>query len=344
MSLFKDWQWQPPSDWQRISTVDMHTGGEPLRVVTAGLPPIAGRTVLEKRRYFREHLDHLRTGLMWEPRGHADMYGAIVTPSLDADADVFFLHNEGYSTMCGHAVLALTKLLLETGLVVRPGRAPVIALNAPCGRIEARAVVENGLVVRSSFRCVPSFLYLRDGELDVPGVGRVRFDVAYGGAFYAVVDAPALGLGLDAANFGRLVEVGRRIKHAVMAAQAIKHPFEEELSFLYGTIFTGPAHEAGHHSRNVCIFADGEVDRSATGSGVSARAALHHAKGELPLGETIVIESITGSTMSVRAIEAVKFGPHDAVIPEVGGSAAFTGRHEFWFDPADPFRKGFIFR
>ena len=129
MSLFKDWNWQPPSDWQRISTVDMHTGGEPLRVVTAGLPLIEGRTVLEKRRYFREHLDHLRTGLMWEPRGHADMYGAIVTPSLDADADVFFLHNEGYSTMCGHAVLALTKLLLETGLVVRPGPAPVIEIG-----------------------------------------------------------------------------------------------------------------------------------------------------------------------------------------------------------------------
>jgi trans-L-3-hydroxyproline dehydratase len=342
--LFDNWNWQPPARWARISTIEMHTGGEPLRVYTAGLPPIEGRTVLEKRRYFREHYDHIRTGTMWEPRGHADMYGAVVTPSVDADLDVFFLHNEGYSTMCGHAIIALTKLTIETGLVRTEGDNPQLTINVPAGKVYAKATVENGVVEEVSFRNVPSFLYLRDEQIDVPDLGQVRFDVAYGGAFYAFVEAVPLGLSLTVEHYRRLIDYGRRIKRAVMTQFPIKHPFEEDLSFLYGTIFTGPALEPGHHSRNVCIFAAGEVDRSATGTGVSARAALHHAKGELRLNETITIESIIGSTMTVRAVEVTKFGPYEAVIPEVSGTASITGRNEFYFDPEDPFREGFILR
>jgi proline racemase len=336
--------WQPPSDWQRITTIDMHTGGEPLRVFTSGLPPIEGQTVMEKRRYFREHYDYIRTGTMWEPRGHADMYGAVITPSLDADADVFFLHNEGYSTMCGHAIIALTKLVFETGIVRKEGDDPQVTFNVPAGKVYARAVIEDGKVRECSFRNVPSFLYLRDEQVDVPGLGQVRFDVAYGGAFYAFVKAEALGLGLSADHYHQLIDYGRRIKQAVMANFSIKHPFEDELSFLYGTIFVEPAHEPNHHSRNVCIFADGEVDRSPTGTGVSARAALHHAKGELKLNQRITIESIIGSTMTVRAVEETKFGPHDAVIPEVTGAAAIIGRNEFYFDPDDTLRRGFLLR
>jgi len=323
-----------------ITTIDMHTGGEPLRVVVAGLPPIEGGTVLEKRRYFREHYDHLRTGLMLEPRGHADMYGAVITPSADADFDVFFIHNEGYSTMCGHAIIALTKLAVETRLVNKNE----IAINVPAGRIHARATIVDGQVVEASFQNVPSFVYLRGQQVEVAGLGLVDFDVAYGGAFYAFVNATALGLELEPGNFNRLIECGRLIKHAVMSRFQIKHPFEDDLSFLYGTIFVGPAHDAAHHSRNVCIFADGELDRSATGSGVSARAALHFAAGELRLNERITIESILGSTMSVKVADVAKFGPYDAIIPEVSGTAFITGRHEFHFDPSDSFRTGFIFR
>lgn len=343
-NLLQGWNWQPPAQWGRITTVEMHTGGEPLRVFTSGLPAIEGRSVLEKRRYFMEHYDHIRTGTMWEPRGHADMYGAVITPSLDADFDVFFLHNEGYSTMCGHAIIALTKLAIETGLIEKSGERPQLAINVPAGRIHAEAVMEGGKVKQVAFRNVPSFLYLRDQAVEVPGLGRVRFDVAYGGAFYAIVEAKPLGLALAPGDFNRLIDHGRRIKQAVMGSFPIEHPFEKDLGFLYGTIFTGPAHEAGHHSRNVCIFAEGEVDRSATGSGVSARAALHHAKGELPLNERITIESILGSTMTVQAVERTKFGEHDAVIPEVSGTAYITGRNEFYFDPEDPFTRGFIFR
>ena len=332
--------WRPPEHWTRITTIDMHTGGEPLRVIVDGLPPIEGRTVLEKRRHFREHYDHLRTGLMWEPRGHADMYGAVITESTNADFDVFFLHNEGYSTMCGHAIIALTKLVVETQLTDKQE----ITFNVPAGRILARASVSGGKVSEASFRNVPSFLYRRDQRVDVEGIGSVEFDVAYGGAFYAFVDAQTVGLDLTPEHADRVIDYGRRIKRAVMKQFSIKHPFEDDLSFLYGTIFTAPPLDPSNHSRNACIFAEGELDRSATGSGVSARAALHYAKGELGLNERVTIESILASTMSVAAVEVTKFGPYDAVIPEVSGTASITGRNEFYFDPDDPFRKGFIFR
>ena len=329
-----------PAGSLRITTIDMHTGGEPLRIVTDGLPQIEGRTVLQKRRFFRERFDHLRTGLMFEPRGHADMYGAVLTRSADADFDVFFLHNEGYSTMCGHAIIALTRFVIEAGLVDKSE----VSFNVPAGRIEARAHGEAGQVLHTSFRNVPSFVYRCDEELRIDGFGKVRFDIAYGGAFYAFVDAPALGLELNSAHYTRLIDAGRRIKRAVMEALPIEHPFERDLSFLYGTIFIAPPGDENHHSRNVCIFADGEVDRSPTGSGVSARAAIHHAKGELAANETITIESILGSTMTVRVAATTRFGRYDAVIPEVSGTAYYTGRHEFWFDSQDPLRHGFILR
>jgi proline racemase len=350
MSSRGDVNWTPPEHWLRLSTLEMHTGGEPLRVFASDLPRIEGGTVLEKRRYFREHYDHLRTGTMWEPRGHADMYGAVVTPSRDADFDVFFLHNEGYSTMCGHGIIALTTLAAEGGLGHRPlmqgpGASEVqVTFNVPAGRIEARARLEGGRARDVRFRNVPSFVFLRDQQTEVPGLGRVRLDIAYGGAFYALVDARSLDLTLAPENLPQLLDYGRRIKQAVMESVAIEHPFERDLSFLYGTIFSGPARHPERHSRNVCIFADGEIDRSATGSGVSARAALHFFRGELKLNERITIESLLGSTMTVEVIEQVTFGPHDAVIPEVGGRAFVTGRSEFYFDPDDPLNRGFILR
>lgn len=330
---------RPAGAGQAFETLDMHTGGEPLRVIIDGLPPLKG-SVLEKRRWFAENLDHVRTALMWEPRGHADMYGAVLTASETADFDVFFLHNEGYSTMCGHAILALTRLVVETGMVAAGRRE--IAFAAPCGLIAARAQMDGERVVAASFRNVASYVALSDGSVEVEGLGRVAFDIAYGGAYYAIVEAEPLGLPLDDAQ--RLIDLGRRLKRAVAEQGQPAHPFEPDLSFLYGVIFTGRPTSPAHHSRNVCIFADGEVDRSATGSGVSARAALHHARGELAIGQTAVIESITGSTMSVHIVEETRFGDHAAVIPEVGGRAHFTGRSAFWIEPSDPFADGFLVR
>jgi trans-L-3-hydroxyproline dehydratase len=337
-------RFRPDERFQVIKTLDMHTAGEPLRIITSGLPEIPGNTILEKRRFFKDHLDHIRTGLMHEPRGHADMYGAVITPPVTPDGHfgTFFLHNEGYSTMCGHAMIALTKMAVETGLV--PPETKEIKIDAPPGRITARAEIENGKVRRSFFKNVPSFVLLSNQVVKVPGIGNVSFDVAYGGAFYAFVDVAPLGLKMDASGYSRLIDFGRRIKMAVMEQFEIRHPFEPDLSFLYGTIFTGLPETKGNHSRNVCIFADGEVDRSPTGSGVSARAALHFHRGDLTPGEKATIESIIGSTMTVEIVETLYYGPYSAVIPEVSGTSSFTGTHEFWFDPEDPFRYGFFLR
>lgn len=338
--------WEPPKDWQTIKTIDLHTGGEPLRVLYEGLPIIKGDTILEKRRYFQDNFDHIRTGCMYEPRGHADMYGAILTEptSENADFGVFFIHNEGYSSMCGHAIIALTKLVFETQLIEMIGDSPQLIIDVPAGIVKSKAHVKNGDIDKVSFINVPSFLFLRNESVEVPGIGIVNFDIAYGGAFYAFVDADKLGIGMEEKDYLQLIDWGRKIKLAVMENFEIKHPYEDDLSFLYGTIFTGKAMNEKNHSRNVCIFANGEVDRSSTGSGVSARAALHFAKGELKLGEKITIESILGSTMDVEVLESTTYASHEAVIPEVSGTAYFTGRNEFWFDPNDPLRNGFIFR
>lgn len=339
-------EWTPPRDWMTINTLDGHTAGEPLRLITGGLPEIPGKSILEKRRYFKQNYDYIRTGLMWEPRGHADMYGAVMTEPVTADGDfgVFFLHNEGYSTMCGHAVIALATMTLDTGMIKKDGPQPVLKMDTPAGRVTAAAHRVDGRVKEVSFVNVPSFVFVSNRRIEVPDLGMVKYDVAFGGAFYAFCDAGELGLKLDSRHYQALIDAGRRIKYAVMDEMEINHPFEKDLGFLYGTIIVGPPENPAHHSRNVCIFAEGEVDRSPTGTGVSARAAIHFARGEIDLGETIVIESILGTNFKVRAIEKTKFGTHPAVIPEVSGSASITGKSTFYFDPDDPLKKGFVFR
>jgi len=340
-----DSNWQPPSYGKKIRVIDMHTGGEPLRIPIEGLPEIKGSNILEKRRYFQEHHDKLRTGILFEPRGHADMYGAILSPSTtdEADLDVFFIHNEGYSTMCGHAIIALTKFAFETGLVQDDGQAN-ITFNVPAGTVYAKSHTGTEIVTRSSFLNVLSFAYLLDKTVAVPGIGEVAFDVAYGGAFYAIVEAAPLGLQLNASYYNQLIDYGKRIKKAVMEEFEIKHPVEKDLSFLYGTIFTGPPEDESLHSRNVCVFAEGEVDRSATGSGVSARAALLHAKGKLKAHQPIFIESILGSTMTVSIAGTEDYHGTPAIRPMVIGNAYFTGDNTLWYEPWDPYEKGFIFR
>jgi trans-L-3-hydroxyproline dehydratase len=339
-------KWQLPEDWTRITSIDAHTAGEPLRIITGGLPEIPGTTMLEKRRYARAHLDHLRIALMWEPRGHADMYGAILTEPVtpDGDVGVLFIHNEGFSTMCGHGIIALAAVGVDTGLIPFREGGPEIRIDTPAGRVMASVRRENGRVAAASFLNVPSFVYTLDQEVEVMGIGRVRYDVAFGGAFYAFCRAEELGVGLTAADFQRLIDIGGRIKKAVMESLPIRHPFEPDMGFLYGTIIVGAAHEPGHHSRNVCIFAEGEVDRSPTGTGVSARAALHYARGEIGVGEPFIVESILGTCFTGEVVETTRFGPYAAVIPRVSGMAYMTGRNEWLIDPADPLRQGFILR
>jgi proline racemase len=338
--------WEPPEDWLRITTIDAHTAGEPFRVITGGYPDLPGNTILERRRHARQHFDHLRTALMWEPRGHADMYGCIVTPPVTPGADigVLFMHNEGYSTMCGHGIIAITKLVLETGLLPMHEPETTVRIDSPAGLVTAHATVRAGQVQKVRFHNVPSFVVALDDTVDVPGLGPLRYDLAFGGAFYAYVQAADVGLRCTPNDFRALIEAGIAIKQAVIASRPIVHPFEEDLSLLYGTIFIEAAHDEAHHSRNVCIFADGEVDRCPTGTGVSGRLAIHYARGEVGLGKPIVVESILGTTFAGRIVETTEFGPYPAIIPEVEGTAHITGRHEFLIDPGDHLRDGFILR
>lgn len=338
--------WSPPNNFIKLSTIDAHTEGEPLRVIVAGYPELHGDTILARRRYAKEHLDRLRTALMFEPRGHADMYGCIITPAVSPEADfgVLFLHNEGYSSMCGHGIIAVTTVVLETGMLPMLSPITTIKIDAPAGLITAHARIANGRVQSVYFHNVPSFVVELDAVIDVPSLGRVRYDLAFGGAFYAYVQAAQLGLQCTPEDYRALIEKGMAIKRAILHSRVIEHPFENDLSFLYGTIFVGAPHDARAHSRNVCIFAEGEVDRSPTGTGVSGRVAIHHARGEIGVKQPIVIESIIGSTFTASVAQRTKFGPYDAIIPEVEGRAFITGRHEFLIDPNDPLKNGFILR
>ena len=335
-----------PSDWGRFTTVDVHTAGEPLRVITGGLPEIPGDTILARRRWAEENLEPVRKALMLEPRGHADMYGCIPMPPTtpDGDVGVLFLHNQGYSTMCGHGIIGLVKVGVEAGLFNFDPEDPIIRIDTPAGRVTARAHLMGERVERVSFENVPSFLLHRDLSVEIPGYGTVRYDVGYGGAFYAYVDAVELGLELTPSALSQIISCGQAIKRAVQDATRLRHPNgDEDLNFLYGTIFTGPALD-GAHSRNVCVFADGEVDRSPTGTGVSGRAAVHHARNELEVGECITIESLIGTTFDVEIVGEREVGHLLGVIPRVTGAAFVTGRHEFLLDPSDPLIEGVFLR
>ncbi|MFY0686691.1 MAG: proline racemase family protein [Cyclobacteriaceae bacterium] len=335
----------PRSETIRVRTIDMHTGGEPLRIILEGFPEPVGDSVIAYRRFFMENYDHLRTSLMHEPRGHADMYGVIVTPSKVADFGVVFMHNEGYSTMCGHATIAITKLAVEAGWVEMVDSETRVLIEAPCGVLTAYAKIKDRKVVSVRFHNVPSFVVALDQLGEVPEIGIVNYDLAYGGAYYAFVNADELKIPLVPSNYQQLISTGMAIKHAVMeSTDLIKHPEEDDLSFLYGTIFIGGPISAGVDSRNVCVFAEGEVDRCPTGSGVSARMAIHHQRQELHEGEEMIIESILGTQFTSKVHKKMTYAGVDAVIPEVEGTAYYTGQHEFWIDPGDPLHRGFIFR
>jgi len=338
--------WNPPQSWLKIKTIDAHAAGEPLRIILSGLPEIKGKTILEKRNFQKENYDYLRTALMFEPRGHADMYGAIITPPVTNGADfgVIFLHNEGYSAMCGHGIIALTKVAVQTGMIKAIEPITEIKIDTPAGLVTSFAKVKSGKVESVYFHNVPSFVLAINERISVPGICNIKYDIAFGGSFYAFVNADELKIELNENNYSELITIGMAIKKAVSENYKITHPFEEELSFLYGTIFIGKPTGEGSDSRNVCIFAEGEVDRSPTGTGVSARMALHYARGELKVNEPMVIESIIGSTFKGCVHNVTTYGHIEAVIPEVEGNAYITGKHEFLIDPEDPLKKGFILR
>ena len=338
--------WEVPEYYLKISTLDVHTGGEPLRIIMDGFPFLKGTTVLEKRSYVREHYDHLRTSLMLEPRGHSDMYGAIIVEPNSAQADfgVIFLHNEGYSTGCGHAVLGLTKTFVETGLIKSMGQTTDVVMDVPSGMVHAEALSENGNVTGARFRNVPSFVQCLDHEVDVKDYGTIKYDLAFGGAFYVFVNVSEIGMDASPEQSASLISAGMAIRKAVAEAVEMDHPNEPEMNHLYGTIFVADTNQAEVHSRHVCIFADGQIDRCPTGTGVSARLAILHERGEATINQTLTIDSILGTTFSGRVVETLTVNGQEAVIPEVTGTSHITGRQTFFIDPDDPLKDGFLLR
>jgi proline racemase len=319
-----------------LATVEMHTGGEPTRIVVDGWPKLRASTLLGKRRECLEKHDHLRRGLMLEPRGHDGMYGALMVEPDHPEADlaVLFMHNEGYSTMCGHATIALARWAVDSGRV----KGPTVRLQCPCGLVVAN-VDKQGWV---RFESVPSFAYALDRVAPTATWGPVMVDIAYGGAFYAFLPADSIGLDLRTSPMRAIVDAGEEIALAAAKAIPIEHPDEPDLAFLYGTILTDGGDGKDMPSRNVCIFAGRQIDRSSTGSGVAARMALQVARREAKLGEVRRFESCTGSIFTGVALrEASPVGPRKSVIVEVGGIAHVTGEAKFRFDADDPLREGF---
>ena len=319
-----------------ISTVEMHTGGEPTRIIVDGWPRMSGRTLLDKRREAKERFDHLRRGLMLEPRGHDGMYGALLVEPDHPDADlaVLFMHNEGWSTMCGHATIALARWAVESGRVT----GPTVRLQCPCGLVIATVAADGSV----RFESVPSFAYALDRVAPTPTWGPVTVDIAYGGAFYAFLSADSIGLDLQRSPMRQIVDAGEEIAIATAKAVPIEHPDESDLAFLYGTILTDGGDGASTPSRNICIFAGRQIDRSPTGSGVSARMALQVARRQARLGERRSFESCTGAIFTGTAVRgASPVGPRKSVIVEVGGTAHVTGESRFRFDADDPLRDGF---
>jgi proline racemase len=334
---------------RRFRTLDAHAAGEPLRLILEGYPAPKGRTMLEKRAWVKRHADHIRRALMLEPRGHADMYGAVLTEPVTpgADAGVLFMHNEGYSTMCGHGIVAVTTMAIERGLV-HPQEPNRIVYDSPAGPVHARAHVsgqrvEGGpgvRVDRVSFDNVPSFVFAPGLQVRA-GAREIRVDVAFGGAFYAIVDAEAAGLPIAPSKLPELRRVGMEIKHAVEAAIRVVHPLDEGLNGIYGTIFTGPPERGDADLKNVTIFADAEVDRSPCGTGTCAVMAVIDAMGLMPRDRPFGHESLIGTLFNGRIAGRTRVADVDAILPELEGSAWVTGEHVFLVDDEDPLKGGF---
>jgi len=337
----------------RLKTIDAHAAGEPLRLIVDGFPAPHGKTMLEKREWVRKRYDHLRRALMLEPRGHADMYGAVLTEPVSpgSHAGVLFMHNEGYSTMCGHGVIAVTTVALERGLIMPGLASPNVIYDSPAGTIRARADVRTGgaggagvagnvRVERVAFTNVPSFV-LRGGLSVKLASRQVRADVAFGGAFYAIVDSESVGLPIDSAHLPELRRAGMEIKHAIETAHAVAHPLEPGLTGIYGTIFTGPPNDARADLRNVTVFADAEVDRSPCGTGTAAVMAVIDAMGLLSGDKPFVHESLIGTRFTGRVTGRTAVGEYQAIVPEIEGSAWITGEHTFLIDDDDPLKEGF---
>ncbi|MFV2116597.1 proline racemase family protein [Micromonospora sp. LOL_025] len=326
-----------------IHVVDSHTEGMPTRVVTGGVPVIPGATMAQRREHLTAQLDHLRTFLMYEPRGHSAMSGAILQPPTRPDADfgVIYIEVSGCLPMCGHGTIGVATVLVETGMVEVTEPVTTVRLDTPAGLVVASVAVTDGRATAVTIRNVPSFAAALDAVVDVPGLGRVRYDLAYGGNFYAVVDLAELGLSLDRARRQPLLEAGMAILAAIDATDRPVHPEQPEISGCHHVYLAGEGSDA-RHSRHAMVIHPGWFDRSPCGTGTSARMAQLHARGLLPLDRDFVNESLLGTRFVGRLVGTTTVAGRPAVVPTVTGRAWLTGTAQHFLDPDDPFPAGFL--
>jgi proline racemase/trans-L-3-hydroxyproline dehydratase len=326
-----------------IVAIDTHAAGEPTRIVLSGLPPIHGETMAAKKRYMRAHLDHFRTLLMQEPRGHSDMFGAILTPPTTACGQygLLFMDSTGYLDMCGHGTMSVTTALIEMGMLSPTEPETIMTFDTPAGTITSHARVEEQQVVAVSVANVPSFLYASDVVVQLPGVGAVAIDVAFGGNFFALVPARAFGLTVQPAQRSHLIHAGMLVKQAVNATLRIQHPTTPHITTVELTEIYEQPDPARPYTRSVVIFGDGQMDRSPCGTGTSAAMATRYGKGALPLGVEFINESIIGTRFRGHLVRQVQVGELVAVQPVVTGTASITGLQQFVVDPDDPVKYGF---
>ena len=320
-----------------FEAVDSHTEGMPTRVITAGVDPIPGATMLERKLHFEAEMDDLRLLLMREPRGHSAMSGAILQPPTRDDADwgVLFIEVSGCLPMCGHGTIGVATVLVETGMVDVREPETVVRLDTPAGLVEARVAVEGGRARAVTLRNVPSFLLERDRR-----VGDLVCDIAFGGNFYALVAAADAGVEIDPARAPELIDRGAQIMDAINASGAPVHPENPEIAGCRHVVFHAPGTD-GAHARSATSIHPGWLDRSPCGTGTSARMAALHARGELAIGEPFVNESVIGTRFTGRLVEETQVGGLPAVVPEITGRAWVTGTARYLLDAEDPFPAGF---
>ncbi len=323
--------------------VDSHTEGMPTRVIVGGVGEIPGDTMMAKRLHFMEHMDDIRTLLMFEPRGHASMSGAILQPATRDDADwgVVYIEVTGCLPMCGHGTIGVATVLVETGMVEVTEPITTIRLDAPAGLVVAEVAVDNGAAMAVTIRNVASFAHALDCTVEVPGMGIVAYDMAFGGNFYAIVDAQALGVAFDRANGDEILRRSLAMMEAINASDEPVHPTQSAIRGCHHVQVIAPGSDA-RRSRHAMAIHPGWFDRSPCGTGTSARMAQLHARGELPLHTDFVNESFIGTTFTGRLIEETTVGDVTAVIPTITGRAWVTGTAQYFWAPDDPFPAGFL--
>ena len=325
-----------------IYAVDSHTMGEPTRVIVGGIPKVEGSTMMERKEYFRSHYDHIRTGVLMEPRGHREMVGAVIVPpcAKEADFGVFFIDAGGYIDMCGHGSIGVITVAVETGIVEAKEPVTHVTMECPVGLIEADVEVCGGKARSVTIKNVDAFLYKGDLEADVPGIGSVRFDIAYGGNFAILIHQSYFGLDICPENLPQLIEKATILNEWVNNNIEVQHPLFPEVHGAAMVEVWGPAKSEDADYQNVVVF-DGSIDRSPCGVGTSCKMAILVSKGELEIGETFTYESVICTKFKGVPLAHSKVGEYDAIVPQITASAYITGFNHLVFDDQDPVKYGF---